>query len=72
MMIPLGARSAFPMLIAPKTIVEWGIISTINSCIVGANLVCSVLSSFYSELAIFDTRQLYASVELIFDFLFSL
>jgi hypothetical protein len=71
-MISSGARSAFPMLVAPKAIVEWGIISTIDSCIVVANLVCSVLSSFYSEVAIFDTHRLYASVELIFDFSSSL
>jgi hypothetical protein len=71
-MISSGARSTFPMLVAPKAIVEWGIVSTIDSCIVGANLVCSVLSSFYSEVAIFDTRRLHASVELIFDFSSSL
>jgi hypothetical protein len=55
------------MVVAPEAIVEYfsGIVSSIDFRIVGANLVCSCLSSSYSIVAIFDTHQLYASVELI-------
>jgi hypothetical protein len=55
------------MVVAPKAIVEYfsGIVSSTDCCIVGANLVYSCLSSSYLIVAIFDTRQLYASVELI-------
>jgi hypothetical protein len=55
------------MEVAPKAIVEYfsGIVSSTDSCIVGANLVYSCLSSSYLIVAIFDARQLYASVELI-------
>jgi hypothetical protein len=45
-----------------------GIVSSIDTCIVGANLVSFFDVILYSELAIFDTRRVYASVELIFDF----
>jgi hypothetical protein len=47
------------------------IVSTIDSCIVGANLVSSYLVLLYSEIAIFDICRVYASVELIFDLLSS-
>jgi hypothetical protein len=58
------------MVVAPEAIVEYfsGIVLSIDFCIVGANLVCSCLSSSYLIAAISDTRQLYASVELISNF----
>jgi hypothetical protein len=53
------------MVVASEAIVEYflGIVS--DFYIVGANLICSCLSSSYLIVAIFDIRQLHASVELI-------
>jgi hypothetical protein len=55
------------MVVALEAIVEYfsGIVSSIDFCIVDANLVCSCLFCLYLIVAISDTRQLYASVELI-------
>jgi hypothetical protein len=52
MIISSGARSALPMVVAPEAIVECfsGIVSSIDTCIVGANLVSSLMSSFIQKL----------------------
>jgi hypothetical protein len=67
LIISSGACSALPMVVAPETIIKMfsGTVSLIDCCLVGANLIPSLMSSFIRKSPYSILCRVHASVSLI-------